>query len=1008
MKSTSTRTARPRLATIRTIIALVGATLLLGVAPASAAMAVEPAAVIAAPSAETTASVSSLGPIAAKIDDDGSGPDGKTAGSDSKLIPINRWGFATGALHTKTNPLDVGGQLATSTRVNTQELGLTALVGFWTGTAALSDFASNLQPIQTAGIQVDRGAAALGGVVLANPLIFVLAGLIAILAAIWNKSRGRDSTGFIKQAVGVVAVFAVIGVMSAGAANSTPKMGDTTGKYVAGVGSPGWIVTTLSTTISAGADGALAGMSTVDLTTTLNGTADAKVGQLSCSNYSAALAADFAANKQTGTASMAAISHMWETAGVSVWSNVQFGVDNRFKDKVWCHQADRLAGVGSQQAAWYATRGVTGGDALYASRNPKSKAWSVNNNRDADKTNIAWAACGWDGSAWFVEKEFQRDMDGNVWIKASSCASWWTGDQSTNLDFDGNGFNVGTGEVGAHDMNWYSDDEGLRNFMNAWQGTENGVGGSILIIWGLLTALIMFIILGVILSGAVVIAKILAIVSMATVILILVGSLFTKAGPGPKVVALLKKVFGYTLMAAGSSAIVMLVTWLTQTMMALGNSLFSAPGSVVGLIWTGASPILALISLHMLFKSFKLPSPITAKGALAWGAAGGAAGGLIGGGIANRLAGRAGEKAVGAAKGAGSAAVNKMTGGRLGQPMGPPMGAGGKTRDAAGAPPVAGAVPTEAGKAAKKELAEAREFARGNGQAVPQSATERMNSRLTAAAGKVPDAGKRAAAGAAVVGGALNAGSAMKNGATAIVDGRALQGVKAAAGRTDEALTKAANIDVGEVARRAGDAFHAGVDRGEAGIRQGVTAVKAGTATAIVTAKQNLALSRTKEGRATLASNRIATQTKRAEVNTAAAKTTPLAKGASAVAGAVNGKLKEQKAKIAANPAGALWQARKPVGTVALHGMAAVATGGLSLPISAVAVARGGIKKKRQAASNVDQQMIMALRAHKKSQADVAAKASAGLTTGGAAAGVVPAVAPTPALPALPNASTGE
>jgi uncharacterized membrane protein HdeD (DUF308 family) len=1000
MKSKSTRTARPHLATIRTVLALVGAMLLLGLAPASAALAYEPAAATAA--AADSGLLPTAGSLLTAIDNDGAG--GATAGSDSKFLAINRWANATGSLHTKTNPLDPAGQIATATRVNTQSLGLTAISGLWTGTAALSDLSANLQPIQSAGVQVDRGAAALGQVILANPLIFLLAGMIAIVAAIWNKSRGRDSTGLIKQVLGVVAVFALIGVMSAGAANSTPKMGDTTSKYVPGVGSPGWVVTTLTTTIGAATDGALAGISNVDLTTTLNGDAASAAGELNCSNYTVALTNYFAENKKSGTASMASISRMWQTSGASVWANVQFGVDNKFRDKVWCHQADHDAGVGTTQQREFSTKGVTGGATLFSQSNPASKAWTTTNNNDADKTMIAWAACDWNVTGWAVEPEFKTKLDGSEWIKASSCKSWWEGDQKTNLDFDGHGFNIGTGEPGPQQIHELSDNEGVLNFMRAWQGTENGVGGSILIVWAILSGLIIFIVLGVVLSGAVVVAKVLAIVSMATVILILVGSLFTRSGPGPKIVALLKKVFGYTLLAAASSAIVMLVTWLTQTMMALGNSLFSAPGSAIGLIWTGASPILALIALHMLFKSFKLPSPITAKGALAWGAAGGAAGAAIGGGIANRLAGRAGEKAMGAAKGAGSAAVNKMTGGKIGQPI----GAGGKTREAAGAPPVAGAIPTEAGKAAKKEIAEAREFARGNGQAVPQTATERMNARLTAAAGNVPDAGKRAAAGAALVGGALNAASAAKNGATAIVDGRAAQGVKIAAGRADDALTKAANIDVGEVARRAGDAFHAGVDRGEAGIRQGVTAVKVGAGAAIVAAKENLALSRTKEGRAVLAANRIVRQEKRAAVDTAAAKTTPIAKGASAVAGAVSSKLTEQKAKIAANPAGALWQARKPAGTVALHGIAAVATGGLSLPLSAVAAARGGVKKKRQAASHVDNQMIQALRAHKKIQADTASKASEGLTTGGAAAGVVPAVAPTPAMPALPNASSGE
>lgn len=76
--------------------------------------------------------------------------------------------------------------------------------------------------------------------------------------------------------------------------------------------------------------------------------------------------------------------------------------------------------------------------------------------------------------------------------------------------------------------------------------------------------------------------------------------------------------------------LVSLVALLSRIMQSLGGA-FLTEGSIIHLIWMGLTPVVAIVSLHFIFKLCNVPSPFTVKGATQWATAGKA--GLIGGAV---------------------------------------------------------------------------------------------------------------------------------------------------------------------------------------------------------------------------------------------------------------------------------------------------------------------------------------------------------------------------------------
>lgn len=761
MKILSTAPNRPRRRFARALVAFAAAAIILGSAPASAMASTASAPtvsgiseVVAASAASAASPVYTTSFTASQTVLPKLGAEGNPcvtcageakAGTQSKLIPINRWTSAVTKLHNRPNGRDPLGLAASAARMSSQQALLSFVSAVWAGTAFLADFSAELKPVDLLGYQVDHATGQLGAILFANPLIFVLTAFGLLIGAIWNKSRGRDATGLLKRALGVVLVLIAIGSMSAGGSRSTNDGGN----YVPGVASPGWIITEISTVIGAATNAALAGFTDTVFAppaSTPNGVASATAnnGQLTCVKYIKNIKDLYTDKKIGNTSSMGSISAMWETSGLRTWVTAQFGANNIYADQVWCHQADHIQGISVKKQLDYTLIGVEGAQTLRDTYGwGKSLAFQTSNGVDEDRNGIAWAACQWNGKDWTVQDGFKqrlkhdRSAGMEDWISKGDCESWWNGSQP---DLKALHFNIGTGEFeqDADTLSQLTEDDGVQDFASSWQGTDIGLGSTTIIIWSIVAAIILFLILGAGLSGAVAVAKLLTVVVMMMMMLVMVGSLFSTEGPGPRIIKMLKQVIGYTVLASGASAIFVVIMWMTQLLISLG-AVTLGPGTVGSLIWTALAPVIAMIVLHMLFKKFNVPSPLSPKGALAWGAAGGAAGGIIGSGIVNRLGGKAKNVVGKAVEGRGSSLLHSATRGKYGE------AAQGASRPGAGSPPPLGGKPGKggaagggkAGKAADREtLRQARDYdtEEVRGQKIPETAGQRADRRVRAAA----------------------------------------------------------------------------------------------------------------------------------------------------------------------------------------------------------------------------------------------------------------------------------
>ncbi|MFE6966708.1 hypothetical protein ACFVAJ_16490 [Agromyces sp. NPDC057679] len=764
---------------VRALIAgMVGAALLTAPAVAMAAT---------APSPET--SVTTIGSVP-MVDDYGgitAFPKPDTQDGSSKLVPLNRWSDSTTSLHTRPAG-DIGGVI---NKVATDAITGTSLAwnsGLWTATNAMSNFAANLEPIRAIGAQIDFATENLGKMVLANPLLFILVSLGLIIAAIWVKSRGQSGVGLLKRSLSVVLVVAAIAVMSMGASNS--KGGENGVPYQPGVGSPGWVLLKVSDTVGAVTNGLVNTITTAGFSTSdeMQSTGE----QMTCDRYLQNLHGFFQNSKRTdGSANQAdAVSGLWMNTGRMAWSDAQFGSDNKIAERVWCHYADMQANVRPDQQIWLTSLGLPNGEELRKTANPRSLAFSTSNEFDLDRSMIGWAACKWGRGGWSVYPEFQTKKDGSAWISANMCEAWWTGDQKTNIDnggsSDGADFNISTGGGTDQNIEDYTDNADVLNFVKSWQGTNAGFGPTISAGWALVAGFICFLLFGLILSGAIIWAKFMGVLLMSLLVVTLLASMFSREGVGKRSTELAKQLVGFTVVAAGASAIMVLVSWLTHTLVVAGKSLIG--GDIIwALIWTALAPLIAILVLHHTFKKmFNKPSPFTLKGLSSWGTAGAAAaGGVLAGGAMERWKNRGQSAVEGKGREIGSRALNRMSGGRLGTPgSGGPVGGPGKAVGAGAPPKAVGAAGTRQLQAAAKDEQKAvEEHWKAQGNKVPMTAAQR-------AGRAVAEAGRATAAGATTVGmtmllhkeSAKKIGAGAKGVATGVAAGAQAIGQKTAAG----------------------------------------------------------------------------------------------------------------------------------------------------------------------------------------------------------------------------------
>jgi len=653
----SRRSRAAGLVAVTTILLSVGVA-----APAAAARAPGPGqlrAVVAAPAG-----------IAASSDGCGAADGtGTLAGADSNLA-INRWADVADSFHDRLDGDLWNDVIEKIQRRAVYSTMLSTGNAMWQASSTLVSFATRFCLLDTLGADADRVAAAVGGAFLGDGGPLLAAIIAAALAvAVWRQARGRGPAAWRGVARSGLLI-AVMAVMVAGASRTTmitaPEDGSTFTDF--GTGSPGWVATRVNGVIAA--LGSAPAKAIAD-----QGSVQEQAGDtgdpLSCSAVTANLRANYTDLHLAGPGNLGAsvplvMSQMWENTGLMVWVNSQFGRNNPYGQRVYCHVLEdrvnttrwsqsntqvptRTAGFGPSQGTGNGTvlgLMLDGNPAGIPDVNGDAAAWDFRgDNSTQDAAVIGWAACRWDGD-WTVDPQWARvdsggdSGGGNTFDAADSgnpispddCRTWWTDPGAditgTAMDFEDNPGHIRAATAAA---------PAVGDFLGNWHGNDNSAAFALAFAFDL-SSLIMLLVFGGIALG-IIVAKVAMVVMIALVIIALVASLWITPG-STRLASYAKFYVGLAVFTFGISALFALLNLITGFLVSAGARQFG-PGSILAVLWSGFAPVTAVVVLHLLFKHvLRMPSPFKPSGALAYAGAIGGIGAAAGAGF-DRLLTRA-------------------------------------------------------------------------------------------------------------------------------------------------------------------------------------------------------------------------------------------------------------------------------------------------------------------------------------------------------------------------------
>lgn len=631
--------------------------------------------------------------------------------SGTMLRTLNRWGDASNGFHTKYDGF-IGSQLADMAQRNFTQGGAMS-VGNWamTVTSEFTQFAVNLDIINGLGSAMDGIAKtmlqALIGVTggAGAGILFGVIAIVSILLAIWRNARSGLAR-MAREAGAVIVVIAVVFGIGITTLNYNPGQGDT---YNPAPASPGWFVK--------GVNDAITNLTALPAKTFVDGVegavwgnelADSNLGGgLGCSQYTAAMAASFdrgVAATTTNSKSQVAIAQvtdsLWDSTGLYVWAKTQGGYQNPYAAKVYCRLLDFRNGSAPKSSAsmTYIAALNSGYNAPSASLNKAITTdaglrapFAPSSAENTTASMVAWAACNPTGFSngrftWAWEPDWVGFKGGTGTLSFEmttanandECQKWWEATSPTDASGDATGgqdvpdiFDV------KGDAGWISEHTAatgasgkVRDYLNALTGVNpwGGTMGVTSYAGGALLTMGAFVFIDVI----VIIAKLFAAMFIIALWFVLIGAMFRPAEMKERLGKTVNKFLGTAVFAALTTLILTFVVVFTRALIRIGIDIWGG-GSIGSMLWSGLAPVLALVLVHIMFtKVFKLPSPVSLRGAQAWGKSGmsGALGAGVGAGVGSFMGTRLGSMAKGAAQRAGSTAMNaglnKVTGGRLG------------------------------------------------------------------------------------------------------------------------------------------------------------------------------------------------------------------------------------------------------------------------------------------------------------------------------------------------------
>lgn len=622
---------------------------------------------------------------------------------------LNRWLDAANGFHSKYDGF-VGTQLAEQVERNMQQ-GTQMSVGnfFYKVTSDFTQFAVTLDVIDSVGGAMDSVAKAILQALLGvtgstgGAILFGVIFLIVLLLAVFRNFR-RGMAAMARETAAVVVVAGLVLGIGMSALSHDGGRGD----YNPAPATPGWVVKGVNDGITwlaaAPADVFTEQVDTPVWGPVLTGRSGRGLG---CEDYLKEMDARFSASSEqvhgSRGKSMVSIAgvmdSLWESTGMTVWAKNQAGYENPFTGKVFCRILDFRAGTNPKQAANVTASGAEKTSyGSYANVRPaivtdaEARApFAPSTLENVTASLVAWAACtptgfangrftwswesGWEDYWGGIESpstprgQRMGSLDANT-----ECQGWW--DAKLIVGADGSIQQEQTIPAVFHvkgDNGWISDrasatDE-VRDYlvtltgMNPWGGRAGTLAYAV----GGLMSMIAFGVIDIV----VIVAKLFSVMFILALWFVLIGAMFRPAEMKDRLAKTFNKFLGTTVFASLTTIILTFVVIFTRALTRVAEGIWGA-GAIGSMIFTGLAPLLALVLAHILFtKVFRLPSPVSIRGAQAWSKAGvsGAVGVGVGAGVGSFVGSRLGGMAKGAASKAGNAALSKISGGRLGRPL---------------------------------------------------------------------------------------------------------------------------------------------------------------------------------------------------------------------------------------------------------------------------------------------------------------------------------------------------
>ncbi len=574
-------------------------------------------------------------------------------------------------------------------------------------------------PLSQVGATIDIIGDKIFGAITGNNsaagMVLLAIGVVAVvLVALFQAVRGQGFGLVLRRMCGMLLVLGLFFAMgSAALSRNEEALGlQNSAEYKSTPGTPLWMAQFVNDWLGKGskvvADGFVGFYDMVDAANT----SVPDGGVFSCSQYVTAMNKNFQEEIDLYAPDSSAVSitrvmdQIWYLTGLETWKDAQFGTDNAYGDKVWCHvlnvdthvpyptlEANFAQLAEDQGFDWEdykaaqdsstnngqpqdSSSGLPGGNTY------PTMAFLHPDGAENDVTHMGWAICravpsdgGW---TWQLEPGWTKwKGEGDVALDdknvVEKCDTWWrfrddTMPQPKNSPFQKDAPNeFETSASHAIEHGAQADDYvAVQDFVGHLSGASTSSAGAAVSGYAFgslgtfsaygLVALIVYV------------AKVFTIVFTIAFWFVVIAALFSSRPFGAVIGKSFSKFLGVTLVATMVTAMLALVVVIASVLMNIGVAIFGA-GSLLTMLWCGLSPALALIVLNLIFKkAFHVPSPLSISGAKAWGQAGlsGAAGlaatAGVTAGVGRALKGMARTTGREMTKGA----ISKVSGGRLG------------------------------------------------------------------------------------------------------------------------------------------------------------------------------------------------------------------------------------------------------------------------------------------------------------------------------------------------------